>query len=175
MAVPVLLQTQPADNSTGIAVTANLGLNFNEAVKAGSGFIRIYKSDGTLVHSISITDATQITFPAATPTRVIINPSVDLVAGTGYYVLVDAGAIENLAGEDYGGIASQTLFNFTTAGTPPADSIAPLLTDTSPLDNATGVAVGANLVLTFNEAVKAGAGNVEIHNVSDGSIALQAA
>jgi methionine-rich copper-binding protein CopC/Ca2+-binding RTX toxin-like protein len=173
MTAPLLQQTLPADNSTGVSVTANLALVFNEAVKANSGIIRIYTSDGTLFHSIAVTDTSQVTFLPTRPNNVLINPNVDLLSGTGYYVLVDAGAIENLAGDDFGGIASSTQLNFTTAGSPPpgGDTTAPLLTGTSPLDNATGVAIGANLVLTFDEAVKAGTGNIEIHNASDGSIA----
>ncbi len=62
MPAPLLQQTLPADNATGVAVTANFGLAFDQAVKAGSGFIRIYKADGTLFHSIAITDTSQVTF-----------------------------------------------------------------------------------------------------------------
>ena len=40
----------------------------------------------------------------------------------------------------------------------------------SPLDDATGVAVGTNLVLTFSETVVKGTGNIEIKKVSDNSI-----
>src|SRR5688572_4889950 len=137
MTAPLLLQSSPLDNATGVLVTANLLLGFNEAVRAGSGYLRIYKSDGTLFHSIAITDTSQVTFSSA---RVAINPSVDLLPGTGYYVLIDAGAIEDLSGEDYAGLSSPTLLNFTTAGTTPGgDTTAPSLTGTSPLDNATGV------------------------------------
>ncbi|WP_372623416.1 CARDB domain-containing protein, partial [Falsiroseomonas sp.] len=46
------------------------------------------------------------------------------------------------------------------------DITEPFLSSTSPADNATGVAVGTNLALTFNEAVKAGSGTVEIYNSS---------
>jgi Ca2+-binding RTX toxin-like protein/methionine-rich copper-binding protein CopC len=171
MAAPLLIQTLPADNATGVSVTSNLGLGFDQAVKAGSGFIRIYKSDGTLFHTIAITDSSQVTFSPTQPSRVMINPNVDLVAGTGYYILVDAGAIENLGGQDYAGISSSTALNFTTAGTAPGDATAPLLNTTSPADDAIDIAVGSNLVLTFNEAVQAGTGNIEIRKVSDGTIA----
>lgn len=170
MVAPLLQQSSPLDNATGVSPTTNIGLIFNENVRAASGFIRIYKSDGTLFHSIAITDTSQITFVGGN--RVAINPSVNLLSGTGYYILVDAGAIEDLDGEDYAGIASPTALNFTTSGSPPAgDTTAPLLNTTTPADNATNVAVGSNLVLTFNEAVKAGSGNIEIHRVSDGTIA----
>ena len=171
MTAPLLQQSSPLDNATGVAVTANLVLVFNEAVRAGSGYLRIYKSDGTLFHSIAITDTSQVTFSTAAPARVLINPNIDLLPGTGYYVLIDPGAIEDLSGADYAGTVLAALLNFTTAGTAPSDATAPLLTATSPLDDATNVPVSTNLVLTFNEAVKAGSGTIEIRNVSDGSIA----
>src|SRR5258708_10475506 len=60
--------------------------------------------------------------------------------------------------------------NFLLGGAPPPDTTPPTLAITSPADNSTNVAVGANLVLTFSESVKAGAGNVVIHNAADGSI-----
>ena len=155
MSAPLLQQTSPADNLSNVAVTANLVLTFNQIVKLGtSGTIRIYKSDGTLVHTISITDASQVSLEIGSrPEKVTINPNIDLQPGTGYYVLIDAGVVENRSGEDYAGISSPTAFNFTTAGTPPGggDTTAPTLSSTTPLDNATNVAVGANLVLTFSE------------------------
>jgi methionine-rich copper-binding protein CopC len=173
MSTPLLQQTSPADNLSGVAVTANLVLIFDQIIKLGtSGTIRIYKSDGTLVHTISVTDTSQVNLEISSrPQKVIINPNIDLQPGTGYYVLIDAGAIEDRYGADFAGISSPTAFNFTTAGTPPAgDTTAPLLTTTTPLDNATGVVVGSNLVLTFDESVQAGSGNIEIRN-ANGTIA----
>jgi Ca2+-binding RTX toxin-like protein/subtilisin-like proprotein convertase family protein len=49
------------------------------------------------------------------------------------------------------------------------DRSAPLLTGLLPADNATGVATGANFVLTFNEAVRAGTGDIVIRN-GDGTV-----
>ena len=46
------------------------------------------------------------------------------------------------------------------------DTVAPTLLNLSPSDNATGVATGANLVLTFSEPVAAGTGNILIYNDS---------
>ncbi|MFM9967678.1 MAG: choice-of-anchor I family protein [Burkholderiales bacterium] len=48
-----------------------------------------------------------------------------------------------------------------------ADTTAPTLTVSSPVDNATGAAVGNNLTLTFNEAVKVGSGNILITNTAN--------
>ncbi|MEI8159017.1 MAG: Ig-like domain-containing protein [Burkholderiales bacterium] len=50
-----------------------------------------------------------------------------------------------------------------------ADVTPPTLTTTNPVDNATAVAVGSNLVFTFSETVAAGTGSIEIHN-SDGTV-----
>ena len=172
-AAPLLERTLPADNATGISVSANLGLAFSEAVRAGSGLIKIYKADGTLFKSIAANDTSQVTVDSAG--RVTINPNVNLLAGTSFYVIVEQGAFEDLAGNDYAGLSSTTAFNFTTAGTsgggsPPADTTAPLLTGTTPTDNAASVGVDANLILTFNEAVKAGSGNIQIRKSSDGTL-----
>ncbi|MES2900321.1 MAG: Ig-like domain-containing protein [Pseudomonadota bacterium] len=51
-----------------------------------------------------------------------------------------------------------------------ADVVAPVLLSTSPADNASAVAPGANLLLTFSEVVQAGSGTIVIYNV-DGSLA----
>ncbi len=51
----------------------------------------------------------------------------------------------------------------------PSDSTAPTLSSSVPADNATGVAVGANVVLTFSEAVLRQTGNITIKKTSDNS------
>ena len=49
------------------------------------------------------------------------------------------------------------------------DTTAPTLSSSTPADNATGVAVNANIVLTFDEAVDAESGNITIKKTSDDS------
>src|SRR5262249_48536022 len=93
---PTLTSTSPADNATGVAIGANIVLNFNEAVNAGSGNVVIHRaSDGAAVATISVLDINQASFSGTTLT---INPSSDLAAGTAYYVTVDGGAIKDTAG-----------------------------------------------------------------------------
>ena len=91
-------------------------MGFSEIVKAGSDLIKIYKADGTLVHSIAASDTSQVTFNPTKPI-VMIDPSITLLAGTSYYVIIEAGALEDLAGNDYAGLSSPTAFNFNTTGT----------------------------------------------------------
>ncbi len=50
-----------------------------------------------------------------------------------------------------------------------ADTCAPTLSSSSPADNATSVAVGSNIVLTFSEAVDVESGNITIKKTSDDS------
>src|SRR5258706_221024 len=162
---PTLSMTNPADNSTNVAVSANLVLTFSENVKAGAGSVVIHKaSDGSIVASIAINDASQVSFTGSTLT---INPASDLAPGTHYYVTMTSGVVQDLASNAYAGLSAATDFDFTK--TPPPAGTPPTLSITNPADIYTNVAVSANLVLTFSENVKAGSGNVVIHNAADGS------
>src|ERR1700704_2008937 len=143
---PTLSTTSPPDDSTNVAVSANLVLTFSENVKAGSGNLIIHKaSDDSAVATILITDASQVSFAGSVLT---INPASNLAAGTHYYVTMASGVIQDLAGNAYACLIAATDFDFNTA--PAADMTPPTLSTTSPVDNSTNVAVGANLVLTFS-------------------------
>ncbi|MGB8689113.1 MAG: Ig-like domain-containing protein, partial [Microcoleus sp.] len=96
---------------------------------------------------------------------VTVNPTADLAQGTGYYVEIAAGAIKDLAGNNYAGTTGATTWNFTTA-----DTTAPTVTTFTPVNNATTVAVTANAVVAFSEAVQKGTGNIVIKKVSDNSV-----
>jgi hypothetical protein len=118
---PALSGTSPADNSLNVAAGSNLVLTFSESVKAGSGTLVIHNAaDGSTVASIAIGDPSQVSFSGSTVT---INPSSDLTASTHYYVTVDSGAIQDLAGNAFAGISGSTAFDFTTAA-PPALKVA---------------------------------------------------
>ncbi|MCT7961168.1 Ig-like domain-containing protein [Laspinema sp. D1] len=155
----------PADNATSVAVGANLVVNFNEAVQKGTGNIVIKKvADNSVFETIAVTDA-KITVSGSTVT---INPTNDLAPNTDYYVEIANGAIKDSAGNNYAGIAGATPWNFKTAIAP--DTTPPNATSFTPADNATSVAVGANLVVNFNEAVQKGTGNIVIKKVADNSV-----
>ncbi len=69
-----------------------------------------------------------------------------------------------------GGVGSSTGdYVLTATATTPADTQAPMLTGTSPADEGTNVAASSNIVLTFNEAVRAGSGNITLTNLSSGT------
>jgi VCBS repeat-containing protein len=157
---PTLSSSTPSDNATAVAVSDNIVLTFSESVQAGTGNIVI--SNGTDIHTISVTDAMQVSLSGS---AVTINPATNLLSGSSYSVQLASGVIKDIAGNAYAGITDATTFHFTTAGV--SDTTAPTLSSSTPADNATAVAVGSNLVLTFSEAVQAGTGNIVISNGTD--------
>ncbi|MEG4340259.1 Ig-like domain-containing protein [Microcoleus sp. D3_18_C2] len=162
---PTAASFTPADNATNIAVAADLVVTLSEAVQKGIGNIVIKKvSDNSVVETIDVTSA-NVTVTGSTVT---VNPTLDLVNGTDYYVEIAAGAIKDLAGNNYAGTTGAATWNFTTA--PAADTTAPTLSSVAPADNATGVGVGADLVISLSEAVAKGTGNIVIKKVSDNSV-----
>jgi len=95
---------------------------------------------------------------------VTINPTSDLADSTEYYIQIEANAFDDSAGNSYAGISDTTTWSFTTG-----DSTNPTVSSFSPTDNATNIAVGTNLVITFSEAVDAESGNITLKKASDNS------
>ncbi len=162
---PTASSFSPVDNATGVAVAANLVVNFSEAIQKGTGNIVIKKvSDNSVVETMPVT-AANVTVSGS---QLTINPTADLGQGTDYYVEIVNGAIKDIAGNNYAGITGNSTWNFKTVA--PADTIAPTASSFTPVDNATGVAVAANLVVNFSEAIQKGTGNIVIKKVSDNSV-----
>ena len=143
-----------------MATGANLVLTFNESIVLGTGNITLK----------NLTDVTQRRSPSPTRTQVslqgavlTINPTADLAAGKSYAIQIAATAIKDLD-NPFAGIADDTTWNFTTAV---PDTTPPAIATLSPADNATGVAPGTNLVVTFNEAIALGTGNITLKNLTD--------
>ena len=160
IAAPTLASSSPADDATGVAVNSNIVLTFNETVQAGTGNITLFKSDNTQVEVFDVT--TDVTVSGATVT---LDPASDLDSSQGYYVQVASTAVEDTSNNAYAGIGDTTTLSFTAA-----DIVAPTLASSSPADDATGVAVNSNIVLTFNETVQAGTGNITLFKSDNTSV-----
>ncbi len=154
---PKLVSSTPKAGSVAIATTANLALTFNEPIKVGIGTIII--TDGTDSHKIVITDKKQVSVSGS---QITLNPTTDLLAGHHYSVTIPTTAIKDLAGNKYAGISNNATLSFDTAAATP-----PFLVSSTPSANSTGLKINQNLVLTFNEIVKAGRGDIVISNGSD--------
>jgi uncharacterized protein with beta-barrel porin domain len=112
-ASPTLSSSSPADNATDVARDANIILNFSESVDVESGNITIKKtSDDSTVEIINVTSG-QVTGTGTS--QITVNPSSDLFGGFEYYVLIDATAFDDSAGNSYAGITSTTALSFTIA------------------------------------------------------------
>lgn len=162
LTAPTVSTYSPTDGSSGVSITSNLILTFNEDVQAGTGNITIKKSsDNSIVQTIDVTSGdVSITGPTVT-----INPPSNLPSSTAVYINIDSGAIEDLLGNNYTGISNATTWNFATQDlTPPA------ISTLSPSDNSTGASLSGNLTITFNESVQKGTGNIVLKKVSDDSV-----
>lgn len=117
VAAPVIITTSPADNATGVAVTANLVATFSEPVVKGTGTITLKRtSNNSTVESFNVASSPRLVFSGQTLT---IDPSSNLGPGVAYHILIDSSAIVDTSGGNaFAGISSPSAWNFTTAGTP---------------------------------------------------------
>jgi methionine-rich copper-binding protein CopC/HAMP domain-containing protein len=107
---PTLTTTSPADNSTGIALNANIVFTFNEAVQAGTGVLRLFNLANGSVTFINVTDTSQVSFSGNTMT---VNPTANLLANTAYELrMPTAGTVKDLAGNNFATLSNPV--NFTT-------------------------------------------------------------
>lgn len=157
---PVISNLSPADDATNVNVATDLTLTFNEAVVKGAGTILVKKSsDGSTVQTIDVTS------PAVVVAGSVVTVDIaNLSSSTSYFIQVAAGTFKDSSNNAFTGIGGTTSWNFTTGDFDP-----PLIVTLSPADNAIDVAVNSDLVLTFNEAVIKGTGNILIKKSSDDS------
>jgi methionine-rich copper-binding protein CopC len=95
-----LSSSTPADGATGVSVSANLTLTFNNALPAGEIYhVTLTKADGTVVAGAFSLDATQ--------KILTINPTANLDASSVYLVGI---GVTDIYGQHL-----QTAINFTTA------------------------------------------------------------
>jgi Ca2+-binding RTX toxin-like protein len=156
---PAASSFTPVDNATGIAVGANLVVNFSEAIKKGTGNIVIKKvSDNSVVETIAVT-AANVTLSGS---KLTINPTANLATGTDYYIGIANGAIKDTAGNNYAGITGNSIWNFKTQGTPVINGTAnnDILTGTANPETINGLGGNDKLSgLAGNDSLNGGAGN----------------
>lgn len=163
-----LSSVQPADDSVGIALTTDLIATFSEAVTlSGSGSLLLKNLSGGSDIAISLPGDVSVSGAVLT-----ITPPSNLAASQEYAVVISSDAITDLAGNPYAGLLDSDTPNWSfTSGEP--DLTSPTLDTLSsvvPADDATGVALAANLEATFNEPIAlTGSGSITLQNLSGGS------
>lgn len=146
---PVISGTTPASGTTNVSHGANVIVLFSEAMLSGtvnqanlylsyiSGAVRTSGISGVV--SLSAVDQKTTT----------IDPVNNFSGSSTVYINALSG-LTDLAGNN---LVLDRLKRFTTAV---ADVTRPVVSGTSPVNNATNVAVGANIIVTFSEPMLSG-------------------
>ena len=109
---PTLSSCSPADGATGVGVSDNIVLTFNEIVDVESGNVVIKNSsDDTVFETIDITGSK---VSGTGTTEITINPNETFVINSDYYITIDASAFDDVDGASYAGINDSTTCNFST-------------------------------------------------------------
>lgn len=105
---PTVTRLTPLNNSVGVAQSGLYSLTFSENVAVGAGNIYVkLAADNSTIQTIAAATAS-ITNNEASFNVTGLQPLTD------YYIQVDNGAFEDLAGNDFAGIASTTTWTFQT-------------------------------------------------------------
>ena len=149
----------PVDGATSVGISDNLVITFNEDVQASpNGYVLLKYAAGTTREAISLNSANAV-FSGNTLT---LNPTNDLINGLDFHIIIQAGAITDLAGNDFAGILDATTWNFTAELLP--DLTAPFVTTITPYDDQTHIAIDSDFTMYFSENVQKGSGNILIKN-----------
>lgn len=137
---PMVTSTTPVNGATGVLTNSKLTATFSEAMDP-----------------LTITTATfMLTGPGTTPvlgtvtyvgTTATFTPASNLVINTLFTATITTGS-KDLAGN---ALASNYVWTFTTGTT--SDTVAPTVTSTTPVNNATGVLLNSKLTATFSEVM----------------------
>jgi Ca2+-binding RTX toxin-like protein len=159
---PTVTTFSPAGEATAVAIGANIVLTFSETIVARSGgtieLMTDYGSGHQSVEVFSVSDATRVTISGNVVT---IDPTSALLPSTEYHLGFN-NALADTGGNAFSYPHGQ--YNFTTGAAP--DTEAPTVIAFSPAEEATAVAVDANIVLTFNEAVQRGVGIIVLKTIA---------
>ena len=153
---PTITSSVPAADATDFPANSNIILTYSEAVQAGTGSITLtptMPAGGTTL-TIAVGSA-QVTITGAVVT---IDPSENLGLNTEYTLTIPAGAFMDAAGNK----TVELTLSFRTAAD--LDETAPSFDSSSsvPAADATDINASLNIILTYNEPVQAGTGNITI-------------
>ncbi|MBZ0277293.1 MAG: Ig-like domain-containing protein, partial [Anaerolineae bacterium] len=139
--LPTVIATTPLNGAVGVALNADLTINFSEPVTASGAWFTI---DCTLsgTHAAVVTGG---------PQNYTLNPATDFILGDVCTVTVLAASIRDLdVPQD--NMAADYVFTFGVVDAPP------FVASTTPADSAVDVPIAGSITVTFSEAVNTGAG-----------------
>jgi hypothetical protein len=87
---PKILSITPADNATGVDVSANIVVRFDQTIRKGNGLIYLVRSEDSKAGISIDVNSSQVTISGDTMT---INPSIDLQRLKDYSIRIDRGSV----------------------------------------------------------------------------------
>ena len=161
------LESIPTDNATEIATATTIVIDFSENIKKGTGNITLRDVTGASnfeVFDVSTATATSSPISGALGIlndKLYINPTNVFAINNQYALQIASTVIKDISNNSFAGITNETTFNFTTK-----DDINPIFTSVTPTDNATGVAITTDIVISFDEEIKKGTGTIILRDVT---------
>lgn len=162
---PLIVGTQPVNNSVNVSATTSVTVSFNETMNAstinGSTF-ELRNPANALVTSV-------VSYNPSTRTATL-TPSSSLASLTQYSVTVKglSMGVKDSAGN---ALAKDSVWRFTTDA---GDITAPVITSVNPVNGSSNISTLTNATATFNEAMNASTingGTAEIRDPSNNLIA----
>jgi hypothetical protein len=163
---------EPTALDTNVNAQSNIRLEFNQNVTLGTGNINIYTISGSLHQQIPVTanfasdNTSELIW--AIGDSVYINPTVDMIKGTPYYILADAGSVVGTCSTPWGETSSSAIA-WTVDPGPSIASVDPI--------GSTGVYGNTNsvnetgLALNIDRTVTVGTGNYVIYDSNNTVVA----
>jgi len=136
---PIASLKVPGNAATGVLTNSKITVTFSEAMDPST----ISTTTFTLTDGVAPVLGT-VTYAGVTA---VFTPATDLKASTTYTATITTGA-EDLA---FNALAGNYVWSFTTGAT--ADTAAPTVTFTNPVDTAIGVILSKKVQATFSEAM----------------------
>ena len=139
--VPTVSSTNPGDAAADVAINRKITATFSEPMDAATMTAATF----TLLQGTSPVSGT-VTYAAAAAT-VTFAPAGDLAPSVPFTATITTG-VKDPSGN---ALAVNKSWTFTTGAT--ADTAAPTVSSTDPVELATGVAINGNITATFDEAM----------------------
>ncbi len=169
---PVVEVLSPADDAGAVDVSAQttLSIDFDETIVRTSGNIELHANNGTdyTLFDVSINDpAISISSSDDTDDLLSIDLAalgVELSGGWNYYVLIDAGSIEDASGNPFVLITTNSEWNWSTEAD---DGDTPDVVSYTPADNSSGIdpTTVTQLQIRFDEPIQFTGGGQQLHLV----------
>lgn len=136
----------PSPGAQNVVLSPTIEIEFSEDIQKGmSKYLRIRKSDGTLVKEYNV----ELPDVVVSDNKVTI-PVSNLEEITNYYITIDEGFVKSQSGVDFEGISNVTAWTFTTGE-------APHLADENalfPEHEAINIPVDTEITITFKDDIQ---------------------